>query len=208
MSSPRTCLNCGRTMFTPSGFCPPSPGSLMVSTLSQCTECHDKGLPDLDPPRPLGVGKDGPERVVSIPCTRVTVGSYPVPTGPIRTLPMMADEAQASYDRGEDHSAIRCTFCEAFLPRWPGRRCKCGKSASFLVQSNERHRKRMLDATLDGASQLDAVTMSRLLSFSSSLPPVCPECHEHNKYGVEEHNGYKVYVACSHPFHRLRKGRK
>ena len=58
MSSPRTCLNCGRTMFTPSGFCPPSPGSLMVSTLSQCTECHDKGLPDLDPPRPLGVGKD------------------------------------------------------------------------------------------------------------------------------------------------------
>jgi len=70
MSQLKKCLNCERSMFTPSGFSPPSPGSLMVHSHTQCVECHEQGLPDLAPPR------DPNERVITITGEYVTPPTF------------------------------------------------------------------------------------------------------------------------------------
>ena len=134
MSTYFVCKNCERTMFTPSGFCPPSPGSLMVHSYTQCEECHDKGLPDLAPP------PDPNAKTYSVPYTPTELQTFEI-KAPIKTWGQMARDAEESGKR----SPIDCAFCGVKLFIWPVTKCENGHSASFLAQSMERARKRMIE---------------------------------------------------------------
>ncbi len=131
MSSPLTCLSCNRTMFTPSGFSPPSAGSLMVHSYTQCTECHAKGLPDLVPP------PDPNAKTYSIPYTPMVLETFEI-KGPVTTFAQMADEAEKSGKRMD----IDCAFCGVKLFVWPVNKCENGHPASMLAQMMERARQR------------------------------------------------------------------